>query len=327
MPDLDDAILRHVNDAKYRPVKPKVIAKKLGLADDSLARLKRTIKSLVKEGKLVYGPNHAVCPVVAESRAPKAGRLREKRKSSKHLVGTFRRTASGFGFVRPAGTSAAEGRDADIYVPAKATGDAADGDTVRLRLSGKRGRMGKVEGRVIDVVERATNRFVGTYFVQGGMGLVQVDGKVFTNPIYVGDPGAKGVRVDDKVVLEMVRFPSQVRDGEGVIVEILGARGEPGVDTLSIIHEFNLPGEFHKAALENARKQAEKFDAKIGGRRADLSTETVITIDPTTARDFDDAISLEQREDGHWLLGVHIADVSHFVRPKSALDREAKDLF
>ena len=94
---------------------------------------------------------------------------------------------------------------------------------------------------------------------------------------------------------------------------------------MSIIHEFNLPGEFSKETLENSRKQAEKFDESIPRGRKDLTAETIITIDPATARDFDDAISLEKQENGHWLLGVHIADVSHFVRPKSALDRESKD--
>ena len=324
MSKLDDAILRHVNDAKYRPVKPKVIAKKLDLAGDDMARLKRSIKRLVKEGKLAYGPKHLICPVSADHPAAKVSKTK-KPKESKHIIGIFRRAQGGFGFVRPEGTPAAEGRDADIYISANSAGDAANGDKVRIRLSDKRGRMGKFEGRIIDVVERVTNQFVGTYFVQGGMGLVQVDGKIFTSPISVGDPGAKGAQVDDKVVLEMVRFPSHVSDGEGVIVDILGQRGDPGVDTLSIIHEFNLPGEFAESTLENSRKQAEKFDESIGNRRRDLTDETVITIDPATARDFDDAISLEKMDNGHWVLGVHIADVSHFVRTKSALDREARD--
>ena len=322
---LDAAILRHVNDPNYRPAKPKVIAKKLGLEGEDVTRLKRSIKTLVKEGKLAYGPSHLVCPVMESHPAAKVGQAPARNKTPKHLIGTFRRTDSGFGFVRPENTAASMGRDADIFIPAKNTGDAANGDTVRIRLSTKRGRMGKLEGKIIDVVERATSRFVGTYFVEGGMGWVQIDGKVFTSPVYVGDPGAKGAQPDDKVVVDMVRFPSHVRDGEGVIVVILGKRGQPGVDTLSIIHEFNLPGEFDDGALENARKQAEKFDESIPRGRRDLTTETVITIDPVTARDFDDAISLQRDESGHWLLGVHIADVSHFVRPKSALDREAKD--
>jgi ribonuclease R len=322
MPKLDDAILNHVNDARYRPTKPAVIAKKLGLAGDDVTRLKRAVKSLVKAGKLAFGPSHLVFPVSGATAAAKKSIPSGK---EKHLVGTFRRAEGGFGFVRPEGTLAGSGRDADIFVPANATGDAANGDTVRLRLSEKKGRLGKSEGRIIDIVERATNRFVGTYFVQAGMGLVQIDGKVFTKSIYVGDPGAKGAQPDDKVVIEMVRFPSQVRDGEGVIVDILGQRGQPGVDTLSIIHEFNLPGEFPADALENSRKQAEKFDESIPRGRRDLTSEAVITIDPATARDFDDAISLERQPNGHWLLCVHIADVSHFVRLKSALDREAKN--
>jgi len=325
MPNLDAAILRHVNDASYRPAKPKVIANKLGLDNEDVTRLKRSIKALVKKGKLAYGPSHLVCPVVATHPAAKVGQAPARNKTPKHIVGTFRRADAGFGFVRPEGTTAATGREADIFVPANATGDAANGDTVRLRLGVKKGRLGKPEGRIIDVVERATNRFVGTYFVQGGLGLVQIDGKVFTTPIYVGDPGAKGAQPDDKVVIEMVRFPSHVRDGEGVIVDILGQRGQPGVDTLSIIHEFNLPGDFSKETLENSRKQAEKFDESIPRGRKDLTAETIVTIDPVTARDFDDAISLEKQENGHWRLGVHIADVSYFVRPKSALDREAKD--
>jgi len=152
---------------------------------------------------------------------------------------------------------------------------------------------------------------------------VQIDGKLFDQPISVGDPGAKNAQVDDKVVLEMVRFPSHVHDGEGVIIEVLGARGSPGVDTLSIIREFNLPDEFPEAVLDEARRQVDGFDESVGPDRLDLTEAVVITIDPVDARDFDDAISLERIDGGHWRLGVHIADVSHFVRPKTTLDREA----
>jgi ribonuclease R len=335
-------ILELVTSANYQPAKPAVIAKKLGLANEAAREVKKVIKQLVKSGELSWGPSHLVFATqthkrdgeVASATLDELGsndnRPKRKEKSkpsgaSKHITGSFRRAAGGFGFVRPEGTLRIEGRDADIFIPAEKAGDAANGDIVSVRLETKRGRMGKLEGRVIDVIERATNRFVGTYFEQAGMGLVQVDGKIFTTPIYVGDPGAKGVRTDDKVVIEMVRFPSHVRDGEGVIVEVLGARGQPGVDTMSIIYEFNLPGEFAEDALVEARKQADKFDEAVGRGRHDLTDQTIVTIDPVDARDFDDAISLERTENGHWLLGVHIADVSHFVQPKTPLDREAHD--
>jgi len=290
MPDINETILNHVNAPNYRPVKPKVIAKQLGFEPDNLSRLKRAIKQLVKEGKLVYGPSHLICPIAKGHPATKVAKPAKEKpakeksaKSSKHVVGTFRRAQGGFGFVRPEGTAKVDGRDADIFIPVSSTGDAANGDTVRVRITDKKDRMGKISGRIIDIVERATNRFVGTYLEKGGMGLVQIDGKIFTEPVFVGDPGAKGAQPDDKVVLEMVRFPSHVRDGEGVILDILGQRGTPGVDTLSIIHEFDLPGEFDEAALENARQEAEKFDESIGSRRKDLTQETVITIDPATA--------------------------------------------
>src|SRR5690606_17347364 len=148
------------------------------------------------------------------------------------------------------------------------------------------------------------------------------DGKMFQKPIYVGDPGAKNAQPDDKVVFEMVRFPSHVHDGEGVITEVLGPRGAPGVDTLSVIREYDLPGEFAEDALDAARAQAERFDESLADR-LDLTGEAIITIDPVDARDFDDAVSVEMLPNGFWRLGVHIADVSHFVRTKSALDREA----
>ncbi|MCI0332124.1 MAG: ribonuclease R [Planctomycetes bacterium] len=341
--DLRTNVLQLVTSADYQPVKPAVIAKKLGLANDHVRELKKTIKQMVKAGEIAWGPSHLVFATSKQSRSRKpalaekievvdhrANRNKEKARSkpsgsSKHFTGTFRRAEGGFGFVRPEGTQRSEGRDADIFIPANKTGDAANGDIVSVRLESKRGRMGKQEGRIIDVVERATNRFVGVYFEQAGMGMAQIDGKIFAHPIYVGDPGAKGVRADDKVVVEMVRFPSHVRDGEGVIVEVLGPRGQPGVDTLSIIYEFNLPGEFAGDALTDARKQADKFDESIGRGRRDLTDKSIITIDPVDARDFDDAISLERLDNGHWLLGVHIADVSHFVQPKTPLDREAYD--
>ena len=121
----------------------------------------------------------------------------------------------------------------------------------------------------------------------------------------------------------MVRFPTHAQAGEGVIVEVLGPRGAPGVDTLSIIREFNLPGEFADDAVEESRLQAEKFDESISSDRTDLDGPGDDHDRSVDARDFDDAVSLSRDEKGYWRLGVHIADVSHFVRPKSALDREA----
>jgi ribonuclease R len=239
------------------------------------------------------------------------------------VTGTFLRKTGGHGFVRPEGVLPGR-RESDIYVPAAAAGDAANGDSVRVRVSKARDvRRPGPSGEIVKVLARHTTRFVGTYFEASGRGWVTIDGDALSRAVAVGDPGAKGAREHDKVVLEMVRFPTIFRDGEGVLTEVLGKAGEPGVDTLTIINEFGLPGPFSEDVLEEARRQAARFDESISDGRRDCTNQTVITIDPVDARDFDDAISLERIEQGHWLLGVHIADVAHFVPEGSPLDQEA----
>ena len=239
------------------------------------------------------------------------------------VSGSFIRKSRGHGFVRPEGALPGS-REGDIYIPATAAGDASNGDTVRVRVSKARDvRRPGPAGEIVKVIARKTTRFVGSYFEAAGTGRVSIDGDAFARPVSVGDPGAKGAREQDKVVLEMVRFPTVFLDGEGVITQVLGKAGEPGVDTLSIINEFGLPGPFPEEAMEDARQQASRFDESVGDDRIDLTERVVITIDPVDARDFDDAISLERIDRNHWLLGVHIADVAHFVQEGSPLDQEA----
>jgi ribonuclease R len=347
---LEPIVLAHVLGPKYQPVKPRVIAKQLGLPSEQHRALKLAIRRLVKSGKLAYGSGHQVRPPGAGDRRQETGARRQgtgdrgqrtedggqdsirspqsaTRNAKNILTGTFRRTAAGFGFVRPQGAARGD-RASDVYIAAPATMDAADGDVVRVRLSkhqarGPKGQL-RQAGEIVEIVERDTHQFVGVYKERQGTSYVDVDGKVFAQPIPVGDPGAKGAAENDKVVIEMVRFPTHRHAGEAVIVEVLGPKGAPGVDTLSIIREYGLPEAFPEDVLDDARREAERFDESLDGR-LDLTRETIITIDPVDARDFDDAVSLTRLANGHWRLGVHIADVAHFVRVKSALDREARE--
>jgi len=239
------------------------------------------------------------------------------------VIGVFRRAAGGYGFVHPL-TAAAGSREGDVHIAQSACLDAVNGDTVRVRLARERDfRRPGLSGEIVEVVSRAKTRFVGSFFVATNSGWVQIDGTSFPRPVSVGDPGAKSVRADDKVVVEIVRFPTHLRDGEGVIIEVLGQAGEPGVDTRSIIHEFGLPGPFSNEVLDAARAEAARFTEAVPADRRDLTARTIITIDPVDARDFDDAISLERLERDHWLLGVHIADVAHFVPEGAPVDQEA----
>ncbi len=334
--ELESRLVAHVNAAHYQPVKPRVIARQLQIPRDKLAQLRRTIKSLVRKGHLLYGDRHLVKPIKRGATTdeatttpappsdppPRIERDKKERRPTDGVFGKFHRAAGGFGFVRPEGTAPSEGREADIFIPAKHTSDAANGDLVHIVLS--RGRNPKrPQGQIIEIIERRTHQFVGTYQKNGDKSEVLVDGTLFSQAIPVGDPGTKNVHPDDKVLVEMVHFPTSRTRGEAVLLDVLGKKGEPGVDTLTVIHEFQLPGEFSEAVMKDARKQADRFDESDLSGRIDLTKTTIITIDPVDARDFDDAISLRRLENGHWRLGVHIADVSHFVPQGSKLDQEA----
>ncbi len=326
---LQAALLALIDDPGYRPVKPAVIAKRLRLTGDDVVVLKRIIKRMIRGGQLEWGAKHLVRR--AQPVAPPPARTADKQRSTTseklsrdEMVGVYRRANAGFGFVTPE-DSEPQDRTRDVFIPPHQALDAAHGDLVRVRLGHKRaGRTMRVSGRVVEVLRRRTHRFVGTYREFGEWGYVEIDSGQFQQPLIVGDAGAKNVRVGDKVLIEVVRFPSGFERGQAVIVEVFGPRGKPGVDTQMIMAEFNLPGPFEEAVLADARRQAELFrDDRVPANRDDYTGKTIITIDPATARDFDDAISLERIEPDHWLLGVHIADVSHFVPRNSALDREA----
>ncbi len=294
-----------------------------------------------------------VKPSKQSARQPNMAKLAAKDGLSldNFIVGTFRQTEYGNGFVRPRFDARGEEvPPADIFIPMEQSRDAASGDTVVVEITfdpkrdaGKRRfdfserdrrRSGRFDsggresdgpaGRIVEILERDTMRFVGTYDCDEEIAVVEVDGKLFRTPIYVGDPTACSARSGDKVVIDMVRFPTHTRHGEGVIVEVLGPHGTPELDTQLIIHQFGLPTEFPDEVIKAAQEQAARFDESIGPDRFDATGETTLTIDPADARDFDDAVSLSKLDCGHWRLGIHIADVAHFVPSETPIDDEAK---
>ncbi len=309
MADLSEQILALLRRKSYSPLAPKALARKLGVSSGQYPEFKRVLRDLVREGRIEVGKNKTL------RLPPPHGTV----------TGTFRRTTSGVGFVRP---HPIEGRTGpEVRIGEDDGLDAASGDVVLVKITRKPSRPDMLPlGKVLRVLERATRQFVGTYFERDGEGLVRVDGSVFTHSVSVGDPGARGARAGDKVVFEMVRFPTIEERGEGVITEVLGPHGQPGVDTLSVIRAFGLPDVFPEDALQEARAAAEAFREDDLDDRTDFTRDLVVTIDPVDARDFDDAVGLTRDpRTGHWELAVHIADVGHFVPPGGALDREARN--
>ncbi len=303
-----DRVLQFVADSSYRPRTLKGLSRHFKIDPEDYPAFRAEVKELVKQGKLEVGRDKTLSRPASDAGL---------------ILGVFRRSSKGFGFVRPRGLTS---RSDQIYIPPGAAGDASSGDEVAVKVVKKsRNAPGtNDEGRIVRIVARAAGGFVGTYLEKQGVAYVQVDGTTFHDLIYVGDPGAKGARPGDKVAIEIVRYPTARREGEGVVTEILGERGAPGVDTLTVIRAFGLPEVFPESALDEARELARSFHEEDLTGREDLRGVLTVTIDPASARDFDDAISLSRDDRGHWSLGVHIADVSHFVRPDTELDDVAR---
>ncbi|MDR2346947.1 MAG: VacB/RNase II family 3'-5' exoribonuclease [Planctomycetaceae bacterium] len=378
-----NVILKIISKPNYHPVKTKDFIKILGLPRKDTGLLRKLITKMTSNGDLEYSKKHYILPQIKRNdKSTKSPNDKSEKTQSEFsnfdidniqsiLTGRFQRRPSGTGFVRPRTASDGNIPTDDVFIPAHWTKDAASGDTVAVEVIGKTNKnqnnylikkkhkknrknqnnntenknsTNKLRGRVVKIIERASNRFVGTYIVSDDWAFVQVDGSIFKHQIPLGDASSTSACNGDKIAVEMVKFPTPYNDGEAVIVEVLGAHGSPGLDTLLIMRQFELPEYFSEAALSAARTEVDKFfkmfpddsfqndsDKKVieeklaSMNRLDLTNEIIITIDPADARDFDDAISLKKLDNGNFQLGVHIADVTFFVTKMSAVDKEAKD--
>ncbi|MFN0131859.1 MAG: ribonuclease R family protein [Phycisphaerales bacterium] len=336
-------LLDHLQHRSYTPRKLEDLARDLGIDDAEGDDFAQAIDDMADEGTLEITDNGLV-------RLPSVGQ------QGGEVEGTFKRNPKGFGFVSTDDPM----HEGDLYIAAELTGEALTGDRVRVRIlrdkrfkgggagiGGAGGRSPYV-GEIIEVLERKRAQFTGELRKQGAQWLCFPDGRELHDPIIVRDAESKNAKVGDKIVIELVEYPSSgpmgtAMLGEGVVVRVLGKSGEPDVETQAVIAAFGLPGEFPAACVDDARAAAAQFDAEIKAlreaprdadrqmqpdgeslARLDLTDDFIITIDPPDAKDYDDAISIRRTDDG-WELGVHIADVAHFIDPGSALDEEAKE--
>ncbi|MCS6866928.1 MAG: ribonuclease R [Gemmataceae bacterium] len=307
MSEILTKILHAVSAKSYHPLKAKPLFKRLNLPESAYPEFRRTLRELIRTGRLTRHRNNTL-------------RLGETHPT---LTGIYRRLASGHGFVRPHTIDGVS--QPEIFIRSDKALDAATGDEVLVRVTREASATKDAAGEILRVLERATRTFVGTYLERDGEAFVRVDGNLFAHSVSVGDPGAKGAKPHDKVVIEMLRFPTPDERGEGVITEVLGPHSQPGVDTLSVIRAFGLPETFPEAALAEARQVASQFSETDLHGRHDFTQELVITIDPADAKDFDDAVSVTiDPKTKHWVLSVHIADVGAFVKAGGALDCEAR---
>ena len=233
------------------------------------------------------------------------------------IKGKISAHAKGFAFLLPEDTSLS-----DVFIPPNELNTAMNGDIVMVRLNSQSSGS-RQEGTVIRILERAIQRVVGTYTETRNFGFVIPDDKKITSDIFIPKNGKNGAAEGHKVVVKLTSYPEGRMNAEGEIETILGHKNDPGIDILSVIHKHGLPGEFPADAMEQASSTPDTIDEKDLKDRRDLRDQVIVTIDGADAKDLDDAVTVTKLDDGSYKLGVHIADVSHYVTENSPIDKEA----
>lgn len=233
------------------------------------------------------------------------------------LDGRFERRSNGKNFFVP---------DDDgniIYIPERNSKHAMNGDRVRIQLLAKRKRA-DTEGAVIEILERAQSRFVGVLEVQRHFAFLVMDSKYLSNDIFIPKEELKGAKNGDKVVVEIVEWPEKANNPVGKVIDILGVPGQNDTEMHAILAQYDLPYKYPENIEKYADTISDKIDRNEISRREDFRDVFTITIDPKDAKDFDDAISFRQLAPNLWEVGVHIADVTHYVKPGDLVDVEAE---
>ena len=293
-----DKIVEFVRQKSHRPMKVKELATALDIPQSDYRRFRTVIRELVDSGELV---------LLKRNRIGLASELNV-------LVAPISITRSGVGFVEHGED------DPDILIPERQLHTALDGDKVMVRRTGISD--GRPTGAVIRVVERAARNIVGAVHTSRNFVFVTPDNPRIHRDILIPVKDSQGARDGEKVVAVLEEWDDPNRNPLGRITEVLGFPGDPGVDMLTVVKSYNLPEEFPPDVIDEAERASAAAIEDEAPHREDLTNECVYTIDPSDAKDFDDAVSVERIGDGS-RLGVHIADVSHFVQPGTALDKEA----
>lgn len=234
------------------------------------------------------------------------------------VVGRIQRHAKGFAFLIPDDVN-----QRDVYIKNDDLNGAMHNDRAIVRLHKHLDTKKKQEGEVIRILARANTRLVGTFEESRNFGFVIPDDSRIGTDFFVSKEDFNGAHNGDKVVIEVTKWPEKRRSPEGKVVEVIGKKGDPGVDVVSIVRKYQLPEEFPGEVLQAAEAIPLKISEKDRKGRRDLRDLPMVTIDGEDAKDLDDAVSLEILENGLYRLGVHIADVGHYVHEDSILDKEA----
>lgn len=291
-----------LENSPTRGYKSKEISKKLNIkTDEEYNELKHILTELYRQGKLI-----------------KRGKRYLLARDANQIVGILRMTRNGYGFVIP------EPNDGeDIFISERNLGTALNGDKVLVEIFARyRGK--NPEGEIIKILERSTEEFVGKLEAYHGLYFVIPDDNLIHRDFFVPEEALNGAKNGDKVIVRLIEWPTPKVNPVGEVVEILGKSLDHATEMISIAKSFKIRTKFPVEVLEEANQFSEKTIREEIPNRLDLRDKVVFTIDPADAKDFDDALSIEPIDKNRFLVGVHIADVSFFVKENSALDLEAR---
>ncbi|MCD7035708.1 ribonuclease R [Metabacillus sp. GX 13764] len=299
-----DQLLSFMKEEAYKPLTIQELEESLGITD--AADFKSLVKALVlmeEQGDIV------------RTRSNRYG-LPEKMNLIRGKVSGH---AKGFAFVAP------EDREMnDVFIPPNELNNAMHGDIVLVRVSTSSSGARK-EGTIIRILEHSIKEIVGTYTESKNFGFVIADDKKIASDVFIPREASNGAIEGHKVVVKITTYPEGRRNAEGEVIRILGHKNDPGVDIISVIHKHGLPQEFPGDVLRQANDVPETISESDIKDRRDLRDQVIVTIDGADAKDLDDAVTVTKLENGNYKLGVHIADVSHYVTENSPIDKEALD--
>ena len=303
--ELGRAIFKHLKTNYNKQYNPKQLVRKLRVTNSTDA-VQSAVDKLVKEGKLVATDNYKY----------QYNKAHAAQSSKEFIEGRVDMTRSGAAFI------VADQREDDVFVPAKRLHTAQEGDRVRVRIWQARGRR-RAEGEVVEIIQRNAEHFVGVLHVLNRIAYVNVDEPTNLDVI-VPSEGLKGGRNGEKVVVKITNWEAN-RNGAlgGQITAVLGKPGSSDIEMQSLLINNGFNIAFPEEVIAESEALPEEISEEEIAKRRDMREITTFTIDPLTAKDFDDALSIQHLENGRIEIGVHIADVSHYVRPNSALDQEA----
>ena len=300
MESKEDIIINLLKDENYVPMKAKEIAVILNVPKNEYQDFRKILDNLVSDCKI---------EVNRKSRYKLVD-------STKFISGVYSANSKGFGFVK-----IDDGEE--IYISGKYSKKALNGDKVLVEIIANSTNESHKEGKVIKILKHEKDTVVGLFKKSRNFAFVIPDDKNFGTDIYISKKNFASAKENDKVLVKITKFPTVEKNAEGKVIEILGNIDEAGVDILSLVKEYKLPYDFPEQVLKEARSINQNIQEKDRKYRVDLQDKEIFTIDGEDAKDLDDAVCVGKLENGNYSLGVHIADVSNYVKEGTNLDNEA----